>query len=123
LGRRHQATLIAVGTALLLAFSSGADGTGALLLWPLFGAVNQLLAGLALLVITVWLKRNNKPTVFTLAPMILMLFVTGWAMGYNLKTFFTESNLLLFSIGCVVLLLEIWMVIEGSVVFLKRNRF
>lgn len=38
-------SLIAVGTALLLAFATGAGGKGALKLWPLFGAVNQTLAG------------------------------------------------------------------------------
>ncbi len=119
LAKRHPATIIAVGTALLLAFSSGVEGKGALLLWPLFGAMNQLLAGLAFLVITVWLARNNKPIIYTLIPMIFMISVTGWAMNYNLKTFFAAENWLLFGIGVTVVILEIWMIIEGAGALLK----
>jgi len=122
LAKRHPATLIAVGTALLLAFSSGVDGKGALLLWPLFGAMNQLLAGLAFLVITVWLARSGKRILFTLIPMIFMISVTGWAMNYNLKTFFAAENWLLFGIGVTVVILEIWMIIEGAGALLKVTR-
>ncbi len=120
LARRHPATFIAVGTALLLAFSSGAEGKGALLLWPLFGAMNQLLAGLAFLVISVWLAGNKKPILYTLIPMLFMIAVTAWAMDYNLRTFFAAGNWLLFSIGATVVVLEIWMIIEGAGVLLKH---
>ena len=52
------ATLLAVGSCLLLAFGAGgADGSGGLQIWPLFGTTNQLLAGLTLMVITVMLVR------------------------------------------------------------------
>ncbi len=124
LARRHPATFIAVGTALILAFSSGTSGNGALQLWPLFGAINQLLAGLAFLVITVWLAKNGKPIIYTLIPMIFMVAITGWAMAYNLNAFFADKDWLLFGIGSVVILLEIWMVVEGALVLvrLKKNK-
>ena len=122
LAKRHPATFIAVGTALILAFSSGSDGKGALSLWPLFGAVNQLLAGLAFLVITVWLAKAGKRIIYTLIPMIFMVGVTGWAMAYNLDAFFKAESWLLFSIGLAVVLLEIWMVIEGVGALVKLAR-
>ena len=118
LGKRHPATLIAVITALLLAFYNG-SGKGALTLWPLFGSVNQLLAGLALLVVTAYLAHNKTPLRYTMIPMLFMLFMTGWAMIINMGTFYLESNWLLFSIGFVVFVLEIWMVTE-SVLVLQR---
>ena len=59
LSQKHPATLIAVLSALILAFCSD-GGKGALHLWPLFGAINQLLGGLALLVITVWLTKKGS---------------------------------------------------------------
>jgi len=122
LSKKHPATLIAVISALLLAFSSGADGKGALTLWPLFGAVNQLLAGLALLVITVWLGKKGSPIIYTAIPMVFMIIMTGWAMKYNLVKFFYERNWLLFSIGSAITVLQIWMVTEGLIVLARFRK-
>ena len=124
LAKKHPATAIAVITALLLAFS-GEGGKGALLLWPLWG-VNQLLGGLALLVITVWLARKSLPIWITTLPMIFMFYMTAWAMKINLITFWEDQNRLLFSIGMLIMLLQTWMIIEGVhllfKLILKRKR-
>ncbi len=48
--------------------------------WPVFGATNQLLAGLALLVVFVWLKKLGKKTIFVSIPMVFMLVMTLWAL-------------------------------------------
>ncbi len=44
--------------------------------WTLFGAANQLLAALTLLVISVWLHQNNRRLAFTLIPMLFVLITT-----------------------------------------------
>jgi carbon starvation protein len=49
--------------------------------WTLFGAANQLLAGLTLLCITVWLIRSGRSFLFTLVPMAFVLVVTIWALS------------------------------------------
>jgi len=118
LAKKHPATTIAVVTAFILAFYNG-SGQGALKLWPLFGSVNQLLAGLALLVITIYLAYKKAPLRYTLIPMVFMIFMTGWAMLINLGDYYTKANWLLFIIGLAVFILEIWMVIE-SVIVLKK---
>jgi carbon starvation protein len=112
---RQAATAFAVLSAVLLAFYDG-SGKGALKLWPLFGSVNQLLAGLGLLVVTIYLARRKINIAYTCIPMIFMLFMTGWAMIINIHTFYSTSNWLLFVIGLAVFLLEIWMIIESALV-------
>ncbi len=60
-------------------------------IWPVFGATNQLLAGLTLLVILVWLKKTGRKTFYVIGPMIFMNVMTVWAliqliMQYRLTT-------------------------------------
>jgi len=50
-------------------------------IWPVFGATNQLLGALALLVVGVWLKRTGRRTIFVIVPMLFMLAVTLLALA------------------------------------------
>lgn len=116
----HGATIVAVGTAALVCFHNGLGiaevKTAALALWPLFGTVNQLMAAMALLVITVYLARKKMPTMYTAIPMVFMVIMTGWAMVINLGQFYDTGKWMLFFIGLAVFLLEIWMIIEALIV-------
>lgn len=59
-----------------------AGGRGAWLgFWTLFGASNQLLAALTLLVLTVWLRRRRRPWLFTFVPLMFVATITLWALG------------------------------------------
>ena len=65
-----------VATAITVVLGVGLGMTGYSKIWPLFGAANQLLAGLALLTVCAWLGnigRNNK---MFYIPMAFMLVVT-----------------------------------------------
>jgi len=88
LANRWAATSFAVVTAAGLAFATGADGKGAMMLWPLFGSANQLLAGLALLLVTLYLKRKGGlKFLVTALPCLIMLVITNWsarATGFSL---------------------------------------
>jgi len=121
--RKHPATFIAVFTAFILAFYNTTwgstivvSGNGAFTLWPLFGCTNQLLAGLALLVITVYLAKKKHSIYYTLIPMILMIGLSGYALFIQINRFYEQKNFLLFVIGLIVLILEVWMVIESAIV-------
>ena len=90
-------------------------GKGGLILWPMFGATNQLLGGLAFLVILFWLKRRGKPTWFLVPPLIFMLVMPAWAMAYQLPGWWAAEtkNWMLIVIALATLALELWMVGEA----------
>ncbi|TWT38189.1 Carbon starvation protein A [Posidoniimonas corsicana] len=124
LTNKYVATGVAVVTGGAVALTDGGagPGSGGLILWPLFGATNQLLAGLALLVIVFYLLRRGLPVWFAAAPMMLMLVVPGLAMVENITTdFYPNGKRLLLGFGVVILLLQAWMVVEALLV-LPRAR-
>ena len=92
-------------------------GTGGLILWPLFGATNPLLAGLAFLVTFFYLWRRGRAVWFLVAPMAMMLVVPVWALLYQMlhpiSGWLHNGQYLLFSIGLCTVALQVWMVIEA----------
>lgn len=126
---KHAATLVAVVTAGALALWDG-EGKGGMILWPLFGATNQLIACLALLVITAYLKKKGKPLYFTLVPAAIMFVITGWAMVYKIGEFWSNvfvkgeygANVHLLVIALVVVVLELWMIVETVKVLMEKRK-
>ena len=117
---RYTATAIAVGTALILAFATGASGKGALKLWPLFGAVNQTLAGLALIIITLYLKnKGGLKWIIAGIPAGFMVVMTIWALVLNQGSFGTKHNVLLQSVNIIILIIALWIAVEGLVKFFR----
>lgn len=119
---KYFSTLVAVVTAGILAFSTGASGKGALKLWPLFGATNQTLAALVLIIITLYLKQQRKAWWVAAAPAVFMSVMTIWALILNQFKFVTQHNMLLQVINAIILLLAIWIIIEGLVRFVTPDR-
>jgi carbon starvation protein len=119
---KYVATFIAVGTAGILAFATGAGGKGALKLWPMFGAVNQTLAALALIVITLYLKtKGGLKWVVAGIPAVFMAVMTLWAAVMNQFKFGSQHNLLLQTINIVIIIIAAWIVIEGVVKFFSTD--
>lgn len=114
------ATLLAVVSCLLLAFGAGgADGSGGLLIWPLFGTTNQLLAGLTLLVITIMLVKRGRPAIYTLAPLVFLLVMTLFALLMQLKSFYEKEDWFLLGLDLVVLVAALLVTLECTAA-LKR---
>ena len=111
---RYAAGAVGIGAALLLAVTQG-GGKGGLILWPLFGTTNQLVAAVTLLVVSVWLRRQGKPVVYTLAPMVFVGLATFLAMLGEVTSYFTHfsEQWLLAIIGGLILVLDVWVVGEG----------
>ncbi|MCA9035340.1 MAG: carbon starvation protein A [Planctomycetaceae bacterium] len=96
-------------------------GTGGLILWPLFGATNQLLAGLAFLVIVFYLWRRGRSIWFAAIPMLIMIVMPAWAMlwqMFNPQTgWWQNGKMLLFATAVIILCLQVWMIIEAFLLF------
>ena len=127
---KHAATILAVVLAFSVAATPapGADwsmqnaGKGGLNLWPLFGATNQLLAGLAFLVILFWMRRRKISLWFILIPAVFMLLLPGMAMSIELFKdggWIDKKNYLLVTFGLATLALELWMIIEAIIAWPK----
>jgi carbon starvation protein len=117
------ATLVAVGLCLLLAFGAGGgSGSGGLVIWPLFGSTNQILAGLTLLVITVMLIKLGRPARYTMLPMIFVLVISFWAGAVKLLEFYWDGNYLLVVIDAIVLVTSLLVMLEAAAVISKFRR-
>jgi len=120
---KYVATAFAVITAGLLAFSAGASGKGGLTLWPLFGAGNQVLAGLALLTITVYLKKKGGVKyLISGIPAVFMIVMTVWALIINQINFINAQNWLLTILNAAILIIAVWVAFEGFAVFLSGEK-
>lgn len=120
------ATFFAVLTAAILAFASGANGKGALTLWPLFGAVNQTLAALALIVITLYLKQNaqkgSKKWLFAGLPAVFMVIITLWASIINQISYLEDGSWLLFVVNTIVIIIVFVVAFEGVKRFFQSEQ-
>jgi carbon starvation protein len=115
------ATVAAVGVALALTFGAGVDGSGGLLIWPLFGTTNQLLAGLTLSIVAIMLMRRGRPALPALVPLAFVLVVTVYALFIQLGTFWSEKNWLLLVLDLVILVAAAWVIVE-ALAAMKRTR-
>ncbi|SHE59203.1 carbon starvation protein [Marinitoga hydrogenitolerans DSM 16785] len=119
LKNRYVSTAVVILAAMALALSAD-GGKGALILWPVFGALNQLLAGLALLIGTVYLAKKKKPIWITGLPMLFMMVITLYATIMNLKKFIASNNGLLIFVTVVTLIIALWILMEGIIAISKN---
>ena len=118
LTNRYFATVIAVLPAMLMAFWNITDpGTGVVkqagwILWPIFGASNQMLAALTLMVLTLYYWIRKKPILPLLIPMVIIMIVTFTALLSNAINFYGVNGILFF-LNVTLIALIVWMAFEG----------
>ncbi len=83
----HVASIISMGLTAALVLT----GTW-VYLWQMFGASNQLMAALSLLVVTVWLKSEKRNPSYALYPMLFMYFTTLFATSSRPGTSTSRSR-------------------------------
>lgn len=113
---RYLSTLVIVATSGWLGLSG--EWTQ---IWPVFGAANQLIAALALIVITGWFLLRRKPIWYTLIPAIIMLVTTIIALFIKIREYYSKGSLILMFISVVLAVMAFFIVWE-SVRHLHRKR-
>ena len=83
-------------------------------LWSVFGSVNQLLAGITLMVVTLWLFRTRRKTVFVALPAIFMFTTSIWALSYIIvSSWQVADKRYLAIIGATLLALVCFLIVLG----------
>ncbi|WP_141015042.1 carbon starvation CstA family protein [Nocardioides sambongensis] len=108
-----------IGTAVVLViglgltFSAGADGSGGMRIWPLFGTTNQLLAALTLSIVAVMLIRKRRNPVAALIPLVFVFVMALWAAIDQFGTLADDKDWLLVAIDGVIIVAAIWVAVEA----------
>lgn len=128
LEKKHVATTIAVvASAALVLIPEGPNGfgSGGYLLWPLFGTANQLLAGISLLLVSIWLRKLGRNYMITIIPMIFLMFMTLWAMFQQVflqwAWYADAPSMLLFVFGAIIFVFAIWIIITAIQVLASKD--
>lgn len=124
LTNRYLATAIAVLPAVFLALWNVPDpATGNMkqagwVLWPIFGASNQMLAALTLMVLTLYFWQRKKPIAPLVIPMLFIMVVTLVTLVSKMGDFY-NSNKSLFVINTILIALIGWMIVEALSVVMR----
>ncbi len=116
LANRYFASLTAVAGIAFFAFVLSSGGKT---LWILFGTTNQLLAGLTLLTVSVFLFKLGRPIVYTLVPMVLMFGVSIYAMAGQLEGFVKEGKWAMVAVCSIILGIAGWLIVEAIISFAR----
>lgn len=102
------ATLISIIPAYLIASNDNLRND----LWTTFGASNQMLASLTLMVLSIYLFKKKKNILPFAIPMLLVMLITFSALIIKLSS---SPNTFILIINSVLIFLFLWMIIEGII--------
>ena len=119
-----------VATIITVVLGVGLGMTGYQLVWPLFGAANQLLAALGLLAVCAWLGnagRNNKMFYFPMAFMMVVtltsLALTVWAkIGLLAAGTVDAATVLQLVIGVLLMVFAVILAVKGCKTIFGKKR-
>jgi carbon starvation protein len=111
-----------IASLFVLVFAAILGGTeGYKVIWPVFGASNQLVAALALIVVSSYLVGTKRPKKFTVYPAIFMLLTTLGALVYQGYYFFQAKRYLLGCISLILIVLASVIVYDARAVLFTKN--
>jgi len=91
-------------------------------IWPVFGASNQLVAALALIIVSSYLVGVKRPKVYTIYPAYFMLITTLAALVYQGYNFFKAKSYLLGSVSVVLIVLAVIIVYDARKILFSKSK-
>jgi carbon starvation protein len=109
-------TLVVLALPAYVVFQEIPGAGGALMpawkaIWPAFGATNQLMGAMALLMVYGWLRGQGKKAMFVFLPMVFMFTTTLLALGQIIWRNFTQGGSALVGGLSLVLFILAWVVL------------
>ena len=105
---KYIATLISVIPAYFIATNDTLRNE----LWTTFGASNQMLAALTLMILSIYFWKRNKNIIPLLIPMIIIMIITISAL---IIRFNQSKTTLIYFINGILITLILWMIFEGLI--------
>ncbi|MHC5011251.1 MAG: carbon starvation CstA family protein [Planctomycetota bacterium] len=125
LKNRYVGSLVAVLPAAALAIFTEGDkgpGSGGFVLWPVFGTTNQLIGGITLLLLFMYLRSNRRPVLPIVLPLVFLVVMTTYAGVVELRNQIEAGNWEVVVFGALFLLLEVLVFLEAAVVWREGRR-
>ena len=122
LQNRYISSTLAVTAISFFAFYRIEGQSAGLVLWQLFGSTNQLLAGLALLTVSLYLLQRRRMARPYLIPMVFMMITTLIAMSSKLISFWRDGNNTLLFVGGAITFIALWLGVEAALAILRYTR-
>jgi carbon starvation protein len=122
LSNRYLSSSLAVASIAFFAFYEIDGRPAGLVLWQLFGSTNQLLAGLALLVVSLYLIQRGRFSLPCLLPAVFMMISTLTAMSIKLAEFLNQGQYLLAVVGGCIASIAVWLVVEAALALRRYRR-
>ena len=114
LENKYLATMISIVPAYLIAVNENLRNE----LWTTFGASNQMLASLTLMIISIYFWKQKKFILPLVIPMISIALITISALVIKFQE--STTNLLLVINGVLIFLI-LWMITEGLIYYMKNK--
>lgn len=125
--KRVLSTLVVLVVPALVVFREIPGPQGVLMpawqaIWPAFGATNQLMGAMALLMVYRWLRSSGKSAWFVFLPMVFMFATTLLALGQIIwRNFRHDGSYLLGGLSAVLFALAIAVLVDMAAVAAKAH--
>ena len=112
-------TLLTIIPAMLFIIIPIGDKSLGSFLWPLFGASNQMLAALTLMIISFYFWHKGKNVIMLIIPMLFISIICIASFIFNFSTY---DSIILLIINGTLLTLILWLLYEGVIHFIKHKK-